>query len=82
MAKNGLNIARKIKKGESEFLEFKESFSRECLETLSAFANCKGGTLLLGINDKGGVIGISGNQKQLKDIANQIVQGTALQPSS
>ena len=32
-----------IKKGESESCEFKSSFNNETIETLSAFANTKGG---------------------------------------
>jgi ATP-dependent DNA helicase RecG len=41
-----------IKKGESECLEFKTSFGKETMETLSAFANSKGGVVLIGLNDR------------------------------
>ena len=75
------NIAKVIKSGESETVEFKESFTREALESLSAFANTKGGVVLIGVNDKGAVIGTKTEQSVLKDIANQIDQSTGLQPS-
>lgn len=76
-----VQISKLLKKGESETLEFKESFSRECLETLSAFANTRGGILLVGVHDKADVTGAPTDARELKNIANQIVQGTGLQPS-
>lgn len=63
-------------------LEFKESFGREAVETISAFANTKGGILLVGVNDKGAVIGIHSIKNALKDWVNQISQVTGgLHPS-
>lgn len=43
-----------INKGESDTLEFKENFSnREVTETAGAFANTKGGQILIGVSDNG-----------------------------
>ncbi len=71
-----------LHKEESETLEFKESFGREAVETISAFANTKGGILLVGVNDKGAVVGIHSTKNALKDWANQISQVTGgLHPS-
>ena len=42
-----------IANGESEVVEFKESFGDEALEAIGAFANAYGGTLLLGVKDSG-----------------------------
>ena len=70
-----------LRQGESETVEFKESFGREALETLCAFANTNGGLLLIGINDKGDIKGIPGGANTLKDLANQIAQTTGLHPS-
>jgi len=43
------DLDKMIINGESETLEFKTSFDREAIETVSAFANTHGGTLLIGI---------------------------------
>lgn len=74
-------ILNLIQKGESETVEFKESFNRETLETLFAFANTKGGVLMIGIRDKGEPSGVAINHNILKEWVNQIAQGTGLQPS-
>ena len=60
--------------GESETVEFKTSFGKEVIETLVAFANTKGGTILIGINDKGEVIGVRIGQETLQNWVNQIKQ--------
>jgi ATP-dependent DNA helicase RecG len=46
-----------VKKGESEILEFKEGFDKGAIETAVAFANTKGGTVLIGVADNGKVKG-------------------------
>ncbi len=38
---------------ENEHTEIKSSFSNEVIETLTAFANTKGGQVYIGLNDKG-----------------------------
>lgn len=75
------DILRLIRKGESQTLEFKQSFGREALETLCAFANTDGGTVLIGINDAGLVTGAQASKTALRDWANQIAQGLSLHPS-
>lgn len=65
-----------IKKGESEQLEFKQGFGNEAIETVSAFANTKGGTIFIGVNRSGKIIGTQANQEILKDWANRISQNT------
>lgn len=69
--------------GESETIEFKESFNDEALETIGAFYNTRGGTLLIGINDTGQVCGVKIGKKTLEDISNRIQEATdpRLQPS-
>ena len=51
-------ITHLIAAGESMVLEFKNSFDRQVIETLSAFANTKGGTVLVGVNDHGQIVGV------------------------
>jgi len=47
------NLKTMIAAGESQTLEFKASFSNEAVETLAAFSNTSGGTVLIGIADNG-----------------------------
>jgi len=63
-----------IEQGESETIEFKESFGNEAIETVGAFANTKGGVILIGVNRRGNIIGVQATQETLKDWANQISQ--------
>jgi ATP-dependent DNA helicase RecG len=72
-----------IDAGESEVVEFKESFGDAALETIGAFSNTRGGTLLIGVKDSGEIFGIQIGKKTLEDIANRIVEATdpRIQPS-
>lgn len=71
-----MNIAKIIQTGESQTVEFKESFDREALETVIAFSNTKGGLLFIGVSDNGTVRGISVGVESLKNWSNQIYQVT------
>ncbi|MCL2282434.1 MAG: putative DNA binding domain-containing protein [Fibromonadales bacterium] len=58
---------------ENENVEFKESFDDRVIESLTAFANTKGGRVLIGVNDKGEPvknlkIGKESIQKSLNEI--------------
>ena len=70
-----------LRRGESETLEFKRSFGREVLETLSAFANTSGGAVIVGVDDSGAMTGAPASKTVLRDWANQIAQATGLHPS-
>ena len=61
---------------ESETTEFKEAFDRETVVTAGAFANTRGGTIMVGITDRGKVIGASIGVESLKEWANTISQST------
>jgi len=65
-----------IRKGESETIEFKENFDKETIQTAAAFANTKGGIILIGLSDKEKVNGVQIGRETLKDWANQISQST------
>ena len=39
--------------GENENTEFKSGFNDEVIETITAFANTKGGKVLIGVTNKG-----------------------------
>ena len=46
------SIDQLILTGESQALEFKASFDKATVESLVAFANAQGGTVLVGVTDK------------------------------
>ncbi len=68
------NLIKLIAKGESQTLEFKESFAQKekILETICAFANTKGGTVLVGVSDKGEIIGTVVGKGTLEKIPQKI----------
>jgi len=58
---------------ESEQIEWKESWSDNYLETICAFANSQsGGSLVIGKNDKGEIVGIRNAKKLLEEIPNTV----------
>jgi ATP-dependent DNA helicase RecG len=65
-------------KTEGETLEFKRSLSDfdEVLATVSAFSNTKGGTILIGVDDSGEIIGVDLGKRTLEEIASRIAQNT------
>ncbi len=81
MTINTASISRLIRKGESQTVEFKQSFGKAAIETICAFANTEGGTVLLGVDDSGDVPGVQAAKAALKNCADQIAQGTGLHPS-
>ncbi len=59
-------IRQMIENGESETVEFKENFDKEAMETAVAFANTKGGLILIGVSDKGEIKGVQVGKSTLK----------------
>jgi len=53
-----------ISSGESETIEFKSGFNNEVIISLSAFVNTEGGTVIIGVSNKGKVTGVSVNQEK------------------
>lgn len=43
---------------ENKFIEFKQEYAEDIKKTVIAFANCDGGTIYIGINDDGAVLGV------------------------
>ncbi len=56
---------------ESQDLEWKESWRDEYLKWICGFANAQGGSIIIGKNDNGKVIGIDNAKKLLVDIPNK-----------
>jgi ATP-dependent DNA helicase RecG len=57
---------------ENQHVEWKESWRDEYLKWLCGFANAQGGTLVIGKNDQGHVVGVTNSQKLLEDIPNKV----------
>ena len=57
---------------ESQTVEFKQSWKDDYLQYVSGFANAKGGTLYIGIDDDGNVCGVKNAKKLLVDIPNKV----------
>ncbi len=56
-----------IAAGESQTLEFKTSFDKATVESLVAFANAQGGTVLIGVSDAGEVRGTTLGKESLNE---------------
>ena len=66
---------------ESQNIEFKPAWRDEYLKTICAFANTGGGTLLIGMGDKGKALGAENAERLLEDIPNKIKNKLGVTPS-
>ncbi len=73
-----LKVSRLIEEGENRFVEFKETLrfdtrrneiskemERVIMKTIVAFLNADGGTILIGVNDGGEIVGLDNDYKTL-----------------
>ncbi|MEA2051605.1 MAG: putative DNA binding domain-containing protein [Euryarchaeota archaeon] len=67
-----------IEKGETQSVEFKESLrlKDEIGETVAAFSNLDGGTVIVGVSDNGVVSGVDIGKNTLEELANHIKRNT------
>jgi len=70
-----------IPKEESQVVEFKLIWKEEFLKNICAFANVAGGSLFIGINDNGEIIGVNNATKLLETLPNIINQKIGIIPS-
>lgn len=61
-----------LQEGEGQFLEFKENFSDEVIESLVAFANHKGGRVLIGIDKKKNLKGVCISGESVQNWINEV----------
>jgi ATP-dependent DNA helicase RecG len=59
-------------KTEDQNIEFKQQWRDEALKTISAFANTEGGTMYIGVDDRGVSVELKNVNKLLVDIPNKI----------
>ncbi|WP_340695723.1 ATP-binding protein [Hydrogenobacter thermophilus] len=57
---------------ENQEVEYKQNWQDEYLATISAFANSKGGKLIIGMDDEGNPIGVGNPEKLLEILPNKI----------
>jgi len=65
----------RIEAGENLNTEFKRMYTEEIKKTVAAFANTSGGTLYVGIDDDGTVVGVDKPDDTLLQLANSIRSG-------
>jgi ATP-dependent DNA helicase RecG len=61
-----------IEQGESETVEFKTTFNNEALITINAFANTKGGLLLIGVSNQGIIKGVDIKTETIQNWLNEV----------
>ncbi len=66
---------------ESQTTEYKEQWHDEYLKWICGFANAQGGTIYVGINDSGKVVGIDNAKYLLENLPNKSIQSTGVVPS-
>ncbi|MCH5307007.1 MAG: putative DNA binding domain-containing protein, partial [Prevotella sp.] len=57
---------------ESQNIEYKQNWRNEYLKWICGFANAQGGTLFVGIDDKGDVCGVENAKRLMEDIPNMV----------
>ncbi len=62
-------------------VEFKRQWTDRALEDLAAFANTRGGTLLIGVREDGEIVGAPTDDREIQRIANLITSHLGITPS-
>ena len=70
------DIRQIIAEGESQQTEFKSSFNVEAMESIVAFANTEGGCVLVGVSNKGKIVGVDTNEESVQQWVNEIKSKT------
>lgn len=63
---------------EHQEIEWKESWRDEYMKWLCGYANAHGGTLFIGKDDNGNVVGIENSRKLLEDLPNKITNALGI----
>ena len=73
---NSKDIDVMLSEGEGLRIEFKSSFDNKVIETLVAFANTSGGSVLIGISDDRKISGITTNHESVQNWLNEVKNKT------
>jgi ATP-dependent DNA helicase RecG len=57
---------------ENQNIEYKSSWRDEYLKWICGFANANGGTLYIGKDDSGNVVGVKDSKKLMEDLPNKV----------
>ncbi len=76
-----MNREGKDKFTEGETLELKRAWTDRALEDLAAFANTRGGTLMVGVANDGEVLGAHADDREMQRLANIITSRLGITPS-
>lgn len=73
-----IDVKSLIEQGEGQQIEFKRGFTteNEAIETICAFANSQGGTVLIGVSDVGVVVGAQLGRNTRENFANKLHRST------
>ncbi len=63
---------------EQQEIEWKESWRDEYLKWICGYANARGGTLFIGKDDYGNIVGITNSKKLLEDLPNKITNALGI----
>lgn len=77
---NEKELKRLLILGETETLEFKESLCEGFYKTIAAFANTRGGILLLGVDNENKIKGVDSSSKFLEELTNNIINKLSIRP--
>lgn len=77
---NEKELKRLLVSEETETVEFKETSNEGFYKSISAFANTRGGIILLGIGKKGDVEGVESSSRFLEDLTNRMVNKLSVYP--
>ena len=69
-----------LKNMETQNIEYKVKWKDEYLHYISGFANADGGTLFIGLDDNGSIVGIDNAEQLLVNLPNKAVQATGIVP--
>ena len=65
---------------ETQTVEYKQQWDDKYLAYISGFANAQGGTLYVGINDAGEIVGVNNAKYLLENLPNKAIQATGMIP--
>jgi ATP-dependent DNA helicase RecG len=73
---NQSRLQSMIEQGEGEQVEFKRSFQNDSIQTIVAFANSQGGSVVVGVDDSGVPVGTTFGRETPATILNRIAGAT------